>query len=75
MRIYMFKSDAQTDLRAFAGDLAGSKLPTQFAPWHVTGVIGPDNAPPYRLSRDEIEKAIDSRGFQLWRKLSEAKAV
>ena len=67
MRIYMFKSDAQTDLRAFAGDLAGSKLPTQFAPWHVTGVIAPENAPPYRLARDEIEKAIDSQGFQLWR--------
>jgi hypothetical protein len=75
MRIYMFKSEAQSGLRAFAGDLAGSRLPTQFAPWHVTGVIGPDNAPPYSLPRNEIEKAIDGRGFQLWRKRSKAKSA
>ena len=68
MRIYMFKSDAQADLRAFAGDLTGSRLPAQFAPWHITGVIGPDNAPPYRLPRGDIEKAIEGQGFQLWRK-------
>ena len=73
MRIYMFKSEAQTDLRAFAGDLAGSKLPAQFAPWHITGVIGPGNEPPYRLPRGDIEKAIEGRGFQLWRKRSETK--
>jgi len=37
-------------------------------------VIGPDNVPPYRLSRDDIEKAIDDHGFQLWRKRPETKA-
>ena len=39
MRLYVFKSEAQTDLRAFAGDPAGSKLPSRFAPWHAVGVV------------------------------------
>jgi hypothetical protein len=70
MRIYVFKSDSQAGLRAFAGDLAGSQLPNQFRPWHVVGVIGPDKDPPHALPRDQIEKAISSKGFQLWRKKS-----
>ena len=67
MKLYIFKSDASVDLRAFAGDPAGSKLPDQFRPWHAVGVVGPENAPPYNLSRTEIERAIETRGFQLWR--------
>jgi hypothetical protein len=67
MRIYMFKSDSSSGLRAFAGDLEGSKLPDQFRPWHVVGVIAPERDPPYKLPRGEIEKAIDANGFQLWR--------
>jgi hypothetical protein len=65
-RIYIFTSDASA-LRAFAGDAAGSKLPTKFGPWHAVGVIGPDKAPPHNLSRADIERAIDTQGFQLWR--------
>jgi hypothetical protein len=67
MRIYIFKSEANNGLRAFAGDVAGRKLPDQFRPWHAVGVIGDDDDPPYQLSRFEIEKAIDVHGFQLWR--------
>jgi hypothetical protein len=67
MRLYIFKSDAKSDLRAFAADLAGSKLPDHFRPWHVIGTLGPDKAPPHRLSRHQIERAIDTQGFQLWR--------
>ncbi|MGD0026228.1 MAG: hypothetical protein ABSC37_16700 [Xanthobacteraceae bacterium] len=67
MRIYVFKSDASRELRAFAGDIMGSKLPNQFGPWHAMGVVGPDNNPPHNLPRDDIEKAIDDRGYQLWR--------
>jgi hypothetical protein len=67
MRIYVFKSDANSDLRAFAGDLMGSKLPGQLGPWHATGAFGPDNEPPHKLPREKIERAIDDRGFQLWR--------
>ena len=67
MRLYIFKSDAHTGLRAFVGDAAGRKLPDQFSPWRHIGAVRPDDAPPYNLSRDTIEKAIDSKGFQLWR--------
>jgi hypothetical protein len=67
MRIYIHKSDAIGGLRAFAGDPEGSKLPDQFRPWHAIGVIRPDKDPPHNLPRDEIEKAIDLHGFQLWR--------
>ncbi len=67
MRIFIFKSDAKSDLRAFAGDSAGSKLPQQHGPWHATGVIRPDKDPPNNLPRAAIEKAIGAVGFQLWR--------
>ena len=73
MRIYVFKSDMQPGLRAFAGDLAGSQLPNQFRPWHVIGVIGPEKDPPHALPRATIEKAIADSGFQLWRKKAAAK--
>jgi hypothetical protein len=32
MRLYIFRSDAKTELRAFAADMTGSKLPEQFHP-------------------------------------------
>jgi hypothetical protein len=67
MRIFIFKSEAKPDLRAFGGDLAGSRLPKQFSPWHAIGVVAPDRAPPHELSRDVIETAISDQGFQLWR--------
>ena len=35
MRIFIFKSEARPDLRAFGGDLAGSQLPRQFKPWRA----------------------------------------
>jgi hypothetical protein len=74
MRFYVFKSDATGGLRAFAGDIAGSKLPERFRPWHVVGAVAPDAAPPHGLSREGIEKAIDAQGFQLWRLKVKAKA-
>jgi hypothetical protein len=67
MRIFIFKSEASPDLRAFCGDLVGSRLPTQFKPWRVVGSIAPDNDPPHNLSREAIETAINDSGFQLWR--------
>jgi hypothetical protein len=67
MRLYIFKSDANAELRAFAADPAGSKLPERFRPWHAVGVVGAEKAPPHQLSRDTIEKAIADAGFQLWR--------
>ena len=67
MRIFIFKSEAKPDLRAFGGDLIGSQLPKQFSPWHAVGAVAPDRDPPYNLSRDAIETAIKDQGFQLWR--------
>jgi hypothetical protein len=67
MRIFVFKSEANPHLRAFASDLAGSQLPKQFAPWRAVGAIAPGQNPPHNLSRDVIEAAIKEQGFQLWR--------
>jgi hypothetical protein len=73
MRIYIFKSEVNRGLRAFAGDIAGRQLPEQFRPWHAVGVVGDEDEPPHKLSRPEIEKAIDAHGFQLWRMKPKAK--
>ena len=67
MRIYIFKSEANDSLCAFAGDAEGSRLPAQFAPWHSEGVIEASRAPPHGFSRIRIEGAIRVSGFQLWR--------
>jgi hypothetical protein len=47
--------------------VAGRKLPDQFSPWRQIGAVRAENAPPYNLSHDLIEKAINAHGFQLWR--------
>jgi hypothetical protein len=72
MRIFIFKSDSNLALRAFGGDLVGTQLPSQFKPWHVVGAVAPDRDPPYKLSREVIEKAIKDHGFQLFRVPKEA---
>jgi hypothetical protein len=45
MSIFIFKSEANPDLRAFGGDLYGSKLPSQFRPWSAVGAVAPDQEP------------------------------
>jgi hypothetical protein len=65
MRIFIFKSEAKTDLRAFGGDR--SQLPSQFKPWRAVGAVAPHQQPPYNLPRDVIERAIKDQGFQLFR--------
>jgi hypothetical protein len=67
MRLFIFKSEADPNLGAFCGELAGLQLPGQFAPWSAVGAVAPDRDPPYKLSRDVIEAAINARGFQLFR--------
>jgi hypothetical protein len=73
MHIYIFKSGAKSGLRAFAGDAAGSRLPDGHGPWHAVGVIRPDKDPPHSFARSDIERAIDSDGYQLWRMKAKAK--
>jgi hypothetical protein len=75
MRIYIFKSETTTELRAFTGDPGGSKLPSNHAPWTATGVITDQREPPYKLSRETIEEAIEADGFQLWRMSRKVAAV
>ena len=65
MRIFVFKSEARTDLRAFGGDLAGLQLPDKFKPWRVVGAIAPNQEFPYKISRADVERAIREQGFQL----------
>lgn len=67
MRIYIFKSETTKDLHAFAGDAEGTRLPERHAPWRATGVVAAEAAPPHNLSRETIEEAIGTEGFQLWR--------
>ncbi len=67
MRLFIFKSETAPNLGAFCGELAGLQLPNQFAPWSAVGAVAPDRDPPYKLSRDVIEAAINARGFQLFR--------
>ena len=75
MRIYIFKSETKSGLQAFAGDQSGNTLPERHGPWTVTGVVGATSAPPHKMSRDTIEQAIASEGFQLWRLKSAEAAV
>jgi hypothetical protein len=67
VRIYIFKSETRSGLRAFAGDPAGRNLPQQHGPWTATGVVRSDADPPHKFSRGSIERAIEGEGFQLWR--------
>jgi hypothetical protein len=67
VRLYIFKSESRQGLRAFAGDLTGSRLPQQHGLWTVFGVVRPDADPPHNFSRVSIEQAIGTNGFQLWR--------
>lgn len=67
MRIVIFKSEPQPNLRAFAADPGGQDLPKQFAPWHAIGVVLPERELPHKLDRAAAEKAIAADGYQLWR--------
>jgi hypothetical protein len=74
MRMFIFKSEPNRELHAFAADPGGRPLPAQFAPWHAVGVVREDKEPPYKLSRETIEKGIASQGFTLFRKKKKAAA-
>lgn len=73
MQIYIFKSEASRDLRAFCDDRGGQRLPAQFRPWYAVGVVREDASPPNNLSRDVIEASIASEGYQLWKLKSDKK--
>jgi len=74
MHIFIFKSETRSELRAFANDPGGRRLPQQHGPWTAIGVIRPEVDPPHKFSRVSIERAIDADGFQLWRLKTKAEA-
>jgi hypothetical protein len=67
MQFYIFQSETKVGLKAFAGNAAGSDLPTKFSPWIAIGTVLPERAPPHGFSRAQIETSIQEEGFQLWR--------
>ena len=75
MRLYIFKSETRNELCAFADDMRGSKLPKNHGPWTATGIVGEHSAPPHGMSREAIEEAIGTKGFQLWRKMKKTEAA
>jgi hypothetical protein len=67
MRIFIFRSEARPDLHAFGAELDSGRLPKQFRPWRAIGAVAPSGTSPHELSREVIEEAIRTQGFQLWR--------
>ena len=67
MRLFMFKSESNRGLHAFALDSRGEQLPSRHGPWTAVGVVREDKDPPYRISRKAIEKSITDHGFQLYK--------
>jgi hypothetical protein len=67
MRLFMFKSEGNRGLLAFAPDPGGDKLPSRHGPWTAVGVVREDKEPPYKMKRDLIEKGIADEGFQFYR--------
>ena len=68
MRLFMFKSEKNRELYAFSGDPGGHQLPPRHGPWTAVGVVRDDADPPYKMSREVIEKSIADHGFQLYKK-------
>jgi hypothetical protein len=68
MRLFMFKSESNRELYAFAADPGGRPLPSRHGPWSATGVVRDDSEPPHKMNRKVIEQSITDQGFQLYKK-------
>jgi hypothetical protein len=66
MRIFIFKSEARPDLHAFGPSWTAVGCQSSSDPGAI-GAIAPDRDPPHELSREAIEQAMRTQGFQLWR--------
>ena len=67
MRLFMFKSESNRELHAFAADPGGEPLPSRHGPWTAVGVVREDKDPPHNMSRGAIEQGISDQGFQLYK--------
>ena len=74
MRLFMFKSDTNGELFAFAEEAGGRQLPSRHGPWTAVGVVRDDKDPPHGISRVTIEQSIADQGFQLYKKTKKAAA-
>jgi hypothetical protein len=61
MRLFMFKSEGNGGLHAFAPDPGGQELPARHGPWTAVGVVRDDKDPPYRMSRLRLKRASPTR--------------
>ena len=67
MRIFVFELQTRQGLHAFAGDIAGSRLPGSVGPWRLISGSAPGSPLPHGFPRKMIERAVGAEGFQLWR--------
>ena len=67
MRIFVFELQTRMGLHAFAGDIAGSRLPARVGPWRLIHGSPPGGSLPHGIPRRPIERAIVADGFQMWR--------
>ena len=67
MRIFIFESQSRDGLCAFAGDIAGTRLPGRVGPWRLVAGSPPGSSLPHKIPRRMIERAIGAQGFQMWR--------
>jgi hypothetical protein len=56
--IYLFVSESEPKIRAFTWDKTGAKLPTDFAPWQMSG----------RRPALPVGNGSDPVAFAIWRK-------
>jgi hypothetical protein len=63
---YVFQSGRSTELRGFAEDAAGTKLPLEYGPWTLVQQITPDQGWDLGISRAVVATAVLENGFYLW---------
>ena len=66
MRIFVFKSEANPNLRAFGGDLAGIKLPSQFKPWRAVGTIAPNQKLRTKSCENTLKRRLTNAAFSFF---------
>jgi PRC-barrel domain len=67
MRTYfIFKSGNSPDLRGFAEDASGSRLPPEYGPWALVQQIGFQDEWSLGISRAVVATGILENGFYLW---------
>jgi len=69
---YVFRSDANPDLRGFTDDAAGENLPAESGPWTLIQQVGPDEPWTFNVGRAIVSAGILENGFLVWETSNEA---